>query len=69
METTPSQDLKSTAKELTSFASNKAKQVAKKTEDAIEASSTFVKDHPLYTVAGAATLGFVAGMLLRRNKH
>ncbi len=69
METSTSQDLKSATKELTAYASDKAKQVQKKAEDAIETSSTFVKDHPLYTVAGAATLGFVAGMLLRRNKH
>ena len=63
-------DLKSAAKELRAYANEKAKKVAKKTEDAVEASSEFVKEHPFYTLAGAAALGFVAGVLVRtKNKH
>lgn len=34
---------------------------------AMEASEDFVKEHPYYTLLGAAAIGFVAGMLLRRK--
>ena len=34
---------------------------------AVDASQDFVKAHPYYTILGAATVGFVAGMLLRRK--
>lgn len=34
---------------------------------AMEASEDFVKEHPYYTLLGAATIGFVAGMLLRHK--
>jgi ElaB/YqjD/DUF883 family membrane-anchored ribosome-binding protein len=36
---------------------------------AVDASSDFVKKYPFYTVAGAAAIGFVAGVLLRRGRH
>lgn len=39
-----------------------------KAREAVDASEEFVKAHPFYTVLGAATVGFVAGVLLRR-KH
>lgn len=35
--------------------------------DAMDASEDFVKEHPYYTVLGAAAVGFIAGMLLRRR--
>jgi ElaB/YqjD/DUF883 family membrane-anchored ribosome-binding protein len=38
-------------------------------EDAMDTSVDFVKKHPFSTVAGAAAVGFIAGILLRRNKH
>lgn len=38
-----------------------------KAREAVDASEEFVKAHPFYTVLGAATVGFVAGMLIRRN--
>ncbi|HEY8272729.1 MAG TPA: hypothetical protein VIG33_17680 [Pseudobdellovibrionaceae bacterium] len=38
-------------------------------EDALDTSADFVKKHPFSTVAGAAALGFIAGILLRRTKH
>ena len=38
-----------------------------KSQQAVQASEDFVKAHPFYTVLGAATVGFVAGMLMRRN--
>ena len=38
-----------------------------RTVSAVDASEDFVKAHPFYTVLGAATVGFVAGMLLRRK--
>lgn len=34
---------------------------------ALEASEDFVKEHPYYTLLGAAAIGFAAGMLLRRR--
>lgn len=40
-----------------------------KTRQAVDASEEFVKAHPFYTILGAATVGFVAGMLIRRNRH
>ncbi|MBV2169165.1 MAG: DUF883 family protein [Bdellovibrio sp.] len=42
--------------------------VQDRTREAVDASEEFVKAHPFYTVLGAATVGFVAGMLIRR-KH
>lgn len=39
-----------------------------KAREAVGASEEFVKAHPFYTVLGAATVGFVAGMLIRRNQ-
>lgn len=41
--------------------------VQDKAREAVDASEEFVKAHPFYTVLGAATVGFVAGMLIRRN--
>jgi len=38
-------------------------------QQAADASVDFVKRYPFYTVAGAAAIGFVAGILLRRSKH
>lgn len=38
-----------------------------KAREAVDASEEFVKDHPFYTVLGAATVGFVAGILMRRR--
>ncbi len=38
-------------------------------EDAMDSSVDFVKKHPFSTVAGAAAIGFIAGVLLRRTKH
>lgn len=40
-----------------------------KAREAVDASEDFVKAHPFYTVLGAATVGFVAGMLIRRRNH
>lgn len=34
---------------------------------AVEASEDFVKQHPYYTLIGAAAVGFVAAMILRRR--
>lgn len=42
--------------------------VQAKAREAVDASEEFVKEHPFYTVLGAATVGFVAGMLLRRRQ-
>lgn len=39
-----------------------------KAREAVGASEDFVKAHPFYTVLGAATVGFVAGMLIRKNQ-
>lgn len=39
----------------------------KRAGEAVDASEDFVKDHPYYTLLGAAAIGFVAGMLLRRK--
>lgn len=69
MESPSPNELSTAAKELKTYANEKVKQVVKKTDEAMVASSTFVKEHPYYTVAGAAAVGFVAGILLRRNKH
>lgn len=41
--------------------------VQDKARQAVDASEEFVKIHPFYTILGAATVGFVAGMLLRRR--
>jgi ElaB/YqjD/DUF883 family membrane-anchored ribosome-binding protein len=38
-------------------------------EEAMDSSVDFVKKHPFSTVAGAAAVGFIAGILLRRTKH
>ncbi|WP_413291377.1 glycine zipper domain-containing protein [Bdellovibrio sp. HCB337] len=38
-------------------------------EDAMDVSVDFVKKHPFSTVAGAAAIGFLAGMLIRGNRH
>ncbi len=43
--------------------------VQQSAKDAAQASEEFVKTHPFYTVLGAATVGFVAGILMGRNKH
>lgn len=37
-------------------------------EDALDTSVAFVKRHPFATVASAAALGLIAGMLLRRSR-
>lgn len=37
--------------------------------DYYDTSVDFVKKHPFSTVAGAAALGFIAGILLRRSRH
>lgn len=44
------------------------KEVQAKAQDAVSASQDFIKSNPLYTIAGAAAIGFVAGMLLRGGK-
>lgn len=36
-------------------------------DEAMSASSDFIKAHPFYTVLGAACIGVVAGMLMRRR--
>lgn len=41
--------------------------VQDKAREAVDVSEDFVKDHPFYTILGAATIGFVAGFLLRRK--
>lgn len=38
-------------------------------EDYLDTSVDFVKKYPVSTVAGAAAIGFIAGMLLRRTRH
>jgi ElaB/YqjD/DUF883 family membrane-anchored ribosome-binding protein len=38
-------------------------------EDYFDNSVDFVKKYPVSTVAGAAAIGFIAGMLLRRTRH
>lgn len=43
--------------------------VKHKTQDAISASEGFVREHPLTTVLGACAVGFVAGLIARRNRH
>ncbi|KYG60339.1 YqjD family protein [Bdellovibrio bacteriovorus] len=35
--------------------------------EAMDASEEFVKAHPFYTVLGAAAVGLVAGLLIRRR--
>ncbi|MGZ3743576.1 MAG: DUF883 family protein [Pseudobdellovibrionaceae bacterium] len=40
-----------------------------RTEEVLESSADFVKKHPFSTVAGAAAIGFMAGIWLRRTKH
>lgn len=42
--------------------------VQAKAQEAVEVSEDFVKEHPLYTVLGAAAIGFVAGMLIRGGR-
>lgn len=37
------------------------------TRKAVDASEDFIRSHPYYTALGAATVGFVAGMLSRRH--
>jgi ElaB/YqjD/DUF883 family membrane-anchored ribosome-binding protein len=37
--------------------------------DVFDTSTDFVKKYPLYTVAGAVAIGFVAAMILRRNNR
>lgn len=39
----------------------------KRAGQAVEASEDFVKEHPYYTLLGAAAVGFLAGMILRRK--
>lgn len=43
--------------------------VQNKAREAVDASEEFVKSHPFYTILGAATVGFVAGVLVRRNNR
>jgi len=38
-------------------------------QDAISTSEDFVKEHPLGTVLGACAIGFVVGLIARRNRH
>lgn len=42
--------------------------VQNKARLAVNSSEDFVKAHPFYTILGAATVGFVAGMLIRKNQ-
>jgi ElaB/YqjD/DUF883 family membrane-anchored ribosome-binding protein len=37
-------------------------------EDALDVSVDFVKKHPISTIAGAAAIGLVAGLLLRGRR-
>ena len=41
--------------------------ISERARQAADVSTDFVKAHPFYTLLGAATVGFVAGMLLRRK--
>lgn len=41
--------------------------VQERASDAMEATVDFVKEHPFYSLMGAAAIGFVAGSLLRRQ--
>lgn len=41
----------------------------RKTQDAVSTSEDFVKEYPIATVLGACAVGFVAGMIARRNRH
>lgn len=38
-------------------------------QDAIDASEDFVKKYPLYTVAGIAAVGLLAGILIARSRR
>lgn len=38
-------------------------------EEYYDTSVDFVKKYPVSTVAGAAAIGFIAGILLRRSRH
>ncbi|KYG64937.1 hypothetical protein AZI86_12120 [Bdellovibrio bacteriovorus] len=42
-------------------------ELRKRAGEAVEASEDFVKEHPYYTLLGAAAVGFLAGMILRRK--
>lgn len=42
--------------------------IQEKARQAVDASEEYVKVHPFYTLLGAATIGFLAGMLINRNK-
>lgn len=44
-------------------------EARERAEDAMDVSVDFVKKHPLSTVAGAAAIGFLAGILIRGNRH
>ncbi|MGZ3773932.1 MAG: DUF883 family protein [Pseudobdellovibrionaceae bacterium] len=43
------------------------KTVQKKALQAVDTSEDYIKDHPFYSILGAATVGFVAAMLFRRK--
>ncbi|MGZ3772662.1 MAG: DUF883 family protein [Pseudobdellovibrionaceae bacterium] len=41
--------------------------VQHKARQVTDASEEFIRAHPFYTLLGAATVGFIAGMLIRRR--
>jgi|GEM_PF-1917788 len=43
--------------------------VQDKAKQAADASEDFIKAHPFYTILGATAVGFIAGMLIRRNNQ
>ncbi|XGC82126.1 YqjD family protein [Bdellovibrio bacteriovorus] len=43
-------------------------QIQSRASDAVDASEDFIKEHPFYTVLGAAAVGLVAGLLLRGGR-
>ncbi|UOF02380.1 DUF883 family protein [Bdellovibrio reynosensis] len=43
-------------------------QIQSRASDAVDASEDFIKEHPFYTVLGAAAVGLVAGLLIRGGR-
>lgn len=45
-----------------------AGQVQDRTKEYVDVSEDWIKEHPFYTVLGAAAVGFVAGLLIRGGR-
>lgn len=61
--------LKGTASDLRSELGERYDALKHNAQEAYNTSEKFVRDRPITSILGACAIGFVAGLIARRNRH